>query len=51
MRELEKRCAAMAADMLDAELIAIDRKIAGQDKVTPLQAAVLAEMQRRTMGR
>jgi len=54
MRELEERCAAMAADMLDAELLAIIRKVVAHDgmaeeQMTPLQVAVLDELRKRAI--
>jgi hypothetical protein len=50
MSQLREECAAMAADMLDDELIAIINRIQG-GKLTPLQRAVFAEVEKRQLNR
>ena len=47
MRNLADECAAMAATMLDAELMAILRKMPDDEQRTPLQRAVEHEARRR----
>lgn len=49
MSELQKQCADMAANMLDAELVAVLRGIPVRQKLTPLQAAVLNETRKRDL--
>jgi hypothetical protein len=48
MPQFQKECAAMAAAMLDQELLSIIRKMDGGTP-TPLQRAVLAEACRRNL--
>ena len=48
MSRLERECAAMAARMMDAELIAITSKIEDEDELTPLQEAVVHEWRKRS---
>ncbi len=47
MNEVTHECAAMAATMLDDELIAIIRKLPDKRRKTPLQQAVEKEARRR----
>lgn len=49
MNELRKYCADMAASMLDAELLAVLRKIPACKSLTPLQIAVLNETRKRDL--
>ena len=48
MSQLERECAIMAEEMLDAELVAITRKIEDEDELTALQAAVVHELLKRS---
>lgn len=48
--QLHEECAAMAAAMLDVELIAITNRLQG-DNLTPLQRAVIAEAEKRQLNR
>jgi len=50
MRKLAEGCAAMAAAMLDAELLAIARRTNDLDTATPLQKAVVRELRKRSPG-
>jgi hypothetical protein len=50
MQNSAKECAAMAANMLDAELMAIARKISDDESRTPLQQAVEDEVRRRNFA-
>jgi hypothetical protein len=45
--ETNRECAAMAARMLDEELLAIMRKVEKEDDMTPLQEAVASELRNR----
>jgi hypothetical protein len=49
MSELSSVCAHMAAGMLDEELVAIDRHIPADRPPTPLQYAVLREIELRRL--
>jgi len=44
-------CAEMAAKMLDAEIIAITRKLIDHEPMTPLQQAVMQEARRRDIAK
>ena len=50
MRNLTDECAAMASTMLDAELMAIVRKLPVEETRTPLQQAVEHEARRRNFS-
>lgn len=47
MLNTAEMCAEMAAKMLDAEIIAITRKLLDHQPMTPLQQAVVVEARRR----
>jgi hypothetical protein len=47
MEAIENECVAMAAKMLDEELLAIMRTVADEDEMTPLQQAVASELRNR----
>lgn len=49
MRNLAEECAAMAATMLDAELMSILRRLPDDNLRTPLQQAVEQEARKRNM--
>lgn len=51
MQNTSEMCAAMAAKMLDAELLAIARKLIDEEPMTPLQQAVVREAHRRDIAR
>jgi hypothetical protein len=50
MSYVRDECAAMAARMLDAELVWIVRKLPDPDRATVLQKAVLTEIRKRALG-
>ena len=49
MSEISQECRTMAAQMLDAELMAILRKLKEGDELTQLQNAVLVEIEKRRL--